>query len=87
LALAEGEDEGGAAEHNVRYPTAHLFTLPRGTVLLPQCHWVIPFSDFIPRIVVHTGLSTKPSAIITYHDSSVCIVSSWIITSLTLIPS
>ena len=38
--------------HNGCYPPADLFTLPTGTLLRPQCHWVISFSDFTPRIVV-----------------------------------
>jgi hypothetical protein len=32
--------------------SAEFFTLPAGTLLLPQFHWLIPFSDFTQRIVV-----------------------------------
>ena len=40
------------AMHNGCYLPAEFFTLPAGTLLRAQCHWLIPFSDFTERIVV-----------------------------------
>jgi hypothetical protein len=70
-------ERGDDAQCRLSYSRS--FHTTHGNLLFPQCHWVIPFSDFItPCLVLPAGFNTKLSAIIKYHDSSVCTVSTWI---------